>query len=75
MQEINEKILGRLQLYQQVYHEDYKEQVKIMSEELKKLKANLDAEVLYNKCTPLFIQPAIECIFWRKREISFERRS
>ena len=46
-----------------------------MSEELKKLKSNLDAEVLYNKCIFSLTQLAIECTSWRKREISLGHKS
>ena len=37
-QKVNDKILGRLQLVQNVYYEDYKDQVTQMSDQLKKLK-------------------------------------
>ena len=74
-QKVNDKILGRLQLVQHVYYEDYKDQVKQMSDELKKLKENLDAEVLYNKCHHPSIQRAKRCTCLKRSEISSESKS
>jgi hypothetical protein len=61
MQKVDEKIVNRLQLVQQTYLDDYKQQVKSMSEELQILRTNLDAEVLYQKCTLSLMQPMKKC--------------
>ena len=52
---INEKIGSRIQLVQQVYLDDYKEQVSIMAAELKSIRGVLDEEILKQRCINEFI--------------------
>ena len=49
-QTLNDKIVNRIQLVQQVYLEDYKNQVKTMAEELKNIRQVLDEELLRQRC-------------------------
>ena len=71
---VNEKINSRIQLVQQVYLEDYKEQVSIMSAELKAIRGVLDEEILKQRCTSALTQLMKSYSILRKREISSGRR-
>ena len=51
--DVNEKINSRIQLVQQVYLDDYKEQVSIMAAELKSIRGVLDEEILKQRCNCL----------------------
>jgi hypothetical protein len=75
MQQVNEKIVGRIQLVQQIYIEDYKTQVKEMTGQLRGIRIMLDEELLRQRCNYRSMQPISACFTCRRRGTSSAVRS
>ena len=75
IEDVNEKIVGRIQLVQQVYLEDYKEQVSKMAAELRQIRSVLDEELLRQRCTHLTILSQWTIILSRRRKRLFQSPS
>lgn len=74
IEKVNQKIVSRIQLVQQVYLDDYKQQVSIMGAQLKAIRGVLDQQLLKQRCNFNFIQLIKDFSIFNNKEIFSERK-